>query len=103
MFEEGTAAVIWLLLANVVAKAVPFHTTTELLRKFPPFTVRVNPSPPTVALFGEIEVTEGVGGQPPQEARGSSRIANARQSADLFIIAVASIFKSFSVGGKARE
>jgi len=50
--------------------------------------VRENPSPPAVALLGEIEVTDGVAGQPPQETTGSNKIANAPKSADIFIVAI---------------
>jgi hypothetical protein len=85
--KEDTLAVSWSLLTNVVPRAIPFHTTTELLRKLPPFTVMTNPAAPTVALFGEIELTEGVGGQE-QEAIGSRKIASAPQSADLLMVAI---------------
>jgi hypothetical protein len=78
------AAVSWLLLTNVVVRGEPSQTTTALLLKFPPFTVNENPAAPAVALLGEIEVTEGVGGQPPQETRISDKIANAPKSADVF-------------------
>jgi hypothetical protein len=78
------AAVSWLLLTNDVVWGEPSQTTTALLLKFPPFTVSENPAAPAVALLGEIEVTEGVGGQPPQETRVSDKIANAPKSADVF-------------------
>jgi hypothetical protein len=67
---------------------VPFQTTTELLLKLPPFTVSANPPAPAVALFGEIEVTSGVAGQPPQQTTGSNKIANAPKIADIFIVAI---------------
>jgi hypothetical protein len=79
------ATVSWLLLTNDVVWGEPSQTTTALLLKLPPFTVRTNPAPPAVALLGEIELTEGVAGQPPQETTGSNKIANAPRSADTFI------------------
>ena len=78
-------AVSWLPLTKDVVRDEPFQTTTELLLKLPPFTVSENPAAPAVALFGEIEATEGVDGQPPQETAGSSKIADAPKSADIFI------------------
>src|ERR1035437_1389724 len=64
----GTAAVNWVLLINVVCKAVPFHCTTDpgtgtwselkLGTKPVPFTVSVNAPPPTVALLGAMEVID---------------------------------------------
>jgi hypothetical protein len=51
-----------LLLTNDVVRDVPFHTTTALLSKLLPFTVRVKPLSPTVALVGESEATDGVDG-----------------------------------------
>ncbi len=95
MFVSVTVAVSWLLLTNVVTRAVPFHITTELLRKLPPFTVRTNPTPPAVALLGEIELNEGVGGQE-QEATGSRKIASAPQSANLFIVAISVHFRQIN-------
>lgn len=85
MFDEETVAVSWLLLTNEVARAEPFQTTTALLLKLPPLTVKVNPTPPAVALLGEIELIDGVGGQPPQETIGSNEIANTAKSADIFV------------------
>ena len=85
MFVDEISAVTWLPLTNDVVSGAPFQTTTELLLKLPPFTVKTNPVPPAVALLGEIEVTEGVAGQPPQETTGSKQIANAPKSADIFI------------------
>ena len=52
--------------------------------KLPPFTVKTNPAPPAVALFGEIELTDGVAGQPPHETNGSNKTANAAKSTDIF-------------------
>jgi hypothetical protein len=78
------AAVSWLLLTNVVVRGEPSQTTTALLLKLPPFTVSENPSPPAAVLLGEIEVTEGVAGQPPQETTGNI-IVNAAKIAAMFI------------------
>jgi hypothetical protein len=85
MFVEKTSAVSWLPLTNDVVRGEPFQTTTALLLKSLPFTVRTNPTAPAVALLGEIEVIEGVAGQPPQEAAGSNKIANAPKSDNIFI------------------
>lgn len=79
------AAVSWLPLTNDVVRGEPSQTATALLLKLLPFTVSENPAAPAVALLGEIEVIEGVGGQPPQEATVSNRIANAPKSADILI------------------
>ena len=62
---------------------MPFHTTTELLLKFLPFTVIAKAAPPALALFGEIEVIEGVEGQE-QETTGSRKIANAIKRGNFF-------------------
>jgi len=83
MFVDETPAVSWLPLTNDVVRDEPFQTTTELLLKLPPSTVRTNPDPPAVALLGEIEVTDGVAGHPPQETTGSNKIANPPKSADI--------------------
>lgn len=74
-----------LLLTNDVVSDVPFHTTTELLLKLPPFTVRTKPAPPAVALLGESELTDGVDGQE-QETTGSRKIANAPKRGRPFIV-----------------
>lgn len=81
------AAVSWLLLTNDVVRGEPFQTTTALLLKSLPFTVSENPAAPALALLGEIEVIEGVAGQPPQETAGSKKIANAPESANILIAA----------------
>jgi len=48
-------------LINVLARAFPFQLTVESEIKFLPFIVRVNGSPPAVALAGEKEMITGVG------------------------------------------
>jgi len=90
----GIVAVSCLLLTNDVVTDVPFHTTTELLSKFLPFTVRTKPLPPTVALLGESEATDGVDGQE-QETAGSRKIANAPKTkrGDFFIVAIGVHFR----------
>jgi branched-subunit amino acid transport protein AzlD len=55
------AAVNWVLLTKLVARALPFHCTTELETKFAPVTVSVNVAPPAVALEGESKVAVGAG------------------------------------------
>ena len=82
---DEIVAVSWLLLTYDVVRDEPFQTTTALLLKSLPFTVSENPTAPAVVLLGEIEVTEGVGGQPPQETTGRNKIANAPKSADSFV------------------
>jgi len=84
-FVDETSAVSWLPLTNEVVRDEPFQTTTELLLKLPPSTVKTNPAPPAVALLGEIEVTDGVAGHPPHETTESNKIANPPKSADIFI------------------
>jgi hypothetical protein len=84
-FVDETSAVSWLPLTNDVVRDEPFQTTTELLLKLPPSTVKTNPTPPAVALLGEIEVTDGVAGHPPQETTESNKIADPPKSADIFI------------------
>jgi hypothetical protein len=55
------AAVISLVLTNVVVRGLPFQFTSELLMKFGPFTVSVNGASPAVALFGDRDVIVGTG------------------------------------------
>jgi mRNA-degrading endonuclease toxin of MazEF toxin-antitoxin module len=55
------AAVNCVPLTKVVVRALPFHCTTELVTKFVPVTVSVNPAPPAVALEGEREAAAGAG------------------------------------------
>ena len=85
MSVPGIVTVSCLLLTNDVVRDVPFHTTTELLLKLPPFTVRTKPAPPAVALLGESELTDGVDGQE-QETAGSKKIANAPKRGRPFIV-----------------
>jgi hypothetical protein len=61
----GMAAVNWMELANVVARAVPPKLTTEPETKFPPLTISVKAAPPAAALVGEIVVIVGTGLPPP--------------------------------------
>jgi hypothetical protein len=55
------AALICVVLTNVVVRALPFHFTTELLIKFVPFTISVNAGAPAVALFGTRALSVGAG------------------------------------------
>jgi hypothetical protein len=48
-------------LTNVVVLALPFHCATELLTKFVPVSVMVNPDPPAPMEVGEIDVSVGTG------------------------------------------
>lgn len=75
----GIVAVSCLLLTNDVVRDVPFHTTTALLSKLLPFTVRVRPLPLAVVLVGESEVTDGVEGQEEQEMAESSLDGHSRE------------------------
>lgn len=93
----GIVAVSWLPLTNDDVTVVPFHTTTEPLLKFLPFTVRKNPAPPAVALFGEIELTDGVDGHEEQETAGSKKIANTLRGSDIFIFAKAAMDRNIVV------
>lgn len=55
------AAVNCVALANVVARALPFHCTTEVPMKLLPFSVNVNAVPPAIAEFGAREPNDGIG------------------------------------------
>jgi hypothetical protein len=55
------AAVSCVALTNVVALALPLKLTTEVDRKFVPFTVNVNAPEPVVALVGDSVVIVGTG------------------------------------------
>ncbi len=87
MSVPGTAAVSCLLLTNDVVKEAPFHTTTALLSKFPPLTVRTNPPPPAEALFGESEFSDGVEGQE-HETAGKKKIANTPERRRCFFVVI---------------
>ena len=54
-------AVSWVALINVVALAAPLNFTIDVDTNPVPFTVKLNPAPPAVALVGEIEVSVGPG------------------------------------------
>ena len=62
------AAVSWVELTKVVARAEPLKLTTAPLTKFEPVTVRVNAAEPTIALdrgqggeSGKVGVDDGQG------------------------------------------
>jgi hypothetical protein len=61
MAAAGIAAVSWVELMNVVVADVAPKLTIEAATKFAPLTVSVKAAPPAMALFGETEVTAGVG------------------------------------------
>ena len=48
-------------MTNVVARALPFHWTTEVLTNPLPFTVIVNPAVPALTVLGVIDVATGCG------------------------------------------
>jgi hypothetical protein len=88
MFADEIVAVSWWLLTNEVVTEVPSQTTTELLLKLSPFTVREKLPPPAVALFGESEDTPGDDGHEEQEMAGSKKISGTAKSANIFIAAI---------------
>ena len=47
-----------------MARFAPFHRTTEPLTKLLPFTVSVNPAPPTFADVGAMLAVVGTGAKP---------------------------------------
>jgi len=53
------AAVSWVALRNVVARATPFHCTVEPATKFVPFALKVNAPLPAATLVGDIEPSVG--------------------------------------------
>src|SRR5439155_320716 len=59
--EAGMAAVSCVALTKVVVRAAPFQRTPEAFTKLLPFTVSVNAAPPTLALEGESDVSDGAG------------------------------------------
>jgi len=50
------------LLTKVVARAVPFHCTTDDAAKLLPPTVRMKAAPPAEALLGASALSVGAGG-----------------------------------------
>src|ERR1700758_5024382 len=61
MSEAKIAAVICVLLTNVVALPAPLKFTVAPDTKPTPFTVSVNAAEPATALEGEIELSVGTG------------------------------------------
>jgi hypothetical protein len=77
------------LLTKVVTTKEPFQLTIESRRKSLPLTVSENWLPPAVALEGEKEVTDGTGGQVPQDmAVTASAIASTAKASDLATVAI---------------
>src|SRR5437660_138860 len=46
-------------LTNIVARGLPFQSTTEAATKFVPLTIRVKPAVPALALLGDSELIVG--------------------------------------------
>ena len=61
MSEARMAAVSCVELTKVVARLLPLKLTAAPLTKFVPFTVKVKPTPPAMALVGEMLVIVGAG------------------------------------------
>jgi hypothetical protein len=59
--KAGTMAVICVPLETVVARATPFHSTSEPTTKFEPVSVSVKPAPPAGAMVCESIPTVGMG------------------------------------------
>src|SRR5438309_1013735 len=59
--EAGIAAVSCVTLTKVVVRVAPFQRTLEPVTKLLPFRVRVKAAPPTLALEGESDVSDGAG------------------------------------------
>jgi len=59
MSEAKIAAVIWVLLTNVVGLGAPLKFTVAPFTKPTPLTVNVNAAEPATALEGEIELIVG--------------------------------------------
>ena len=78
MSLAGIVASKKLLLVYLVARSAPFHLTTELARKFAPFTLRVKPALPAARLEGEIKVSRGVGLLAEDRGRGGGRPSTVR-------------------------
>ena len=60
IFAAGTIAVNEVALIYVVESGVPFQLTEEVLVKFVPVAVSVKAVPPAVAVFGDIDVSDGL-------------------------------------------
>lgn len=61
MSDARIEAVSLVALTNVVAFTAPLKFTFDPFTKLAPFTVSVNPEPPSAALAGEIVVIDGAG------------------------------------------
>jgi hypothetical protein len=85
MSLAGIAAVNWVEETKVVARADPFHRTTEPLMKFVPLTVRVKAAPPAATELGVSDVVagegfEGGGGGPEFPALAQADASSANES-----------------------
>jgi hypothetical protein len=82
----GIVVVNCRLLTKLVANAEPFKYTIEVVRKSLPLMVNGTGSLPAVVLFGEIELTDGVGGQL-QDVAIASAITSTHKTGDLAAVA----------------
>lgn len=82
MSAAGMVAVNCWLLTKVVANEEPFKYTIEVVRKSFPLMVNVNWPLPAVALLGEMEATDGAGGQA-QDVAVASAIKSTYKTGDL--------------------
>ena len=60
-FAVATVAESWLVLIKDVVNAAPFQRTTELVARFVPVTLSVNPGPPTMLDDGDNCASAGAG------------------------------------------
>jgi hypothetical protein len=61
MSLDEIAAVIWVALAKLVGRLLPFHCRTAEETKLEPVTVRVKAAPPAIPLGGETDAIVGTG------------------------------------------
>lgn len=61
MSVDGTVAVTFAALTNVVTRFAPFHWMWAPLTKLDPFTVKVKDAPPATALAGDSDPAVGTG------------------------------------------
>jgi hypothetical protein len=61
--EAKMAAASCVVSTKVVIRAFPLKLTVEPLTKFVPFTIKVKPAPPAMALVGKMLVIGGLNGR----------------------------------------
>src|SRR5438046_7023316 len=66
---------------KVVARAVPFHCTTDDAAKLLPLTLSVEAAPPAVALLGASELSAGTGFAVVKRSLRSVALAASRRNA----------------------